>query len=69
MLSENGFVMFYVFSFPIDVYVGTLNLIASIHCPCILTFHRYINTCITFIVTVMIVLSKSIANPTIFGES
>ena len=32
------FVVFYVFSFPPAVYVGTLNLIASIPCPSILTF-------------------------------
>ena len=29
--------MFYVFSFPVGVYVGTLNLIASIPVPSILT--------------------------------
>ena len=33
--------MFYVFSFPPTVYVGTLNLIASIPGPSILTFHTY----------------------------
>ena len=32
------FVVFYVFSFPPAVYVGTLNLIASIPGPSILTF-------------------------------
>ena len=32
-----GFVMFYVFSFPPGVYVGTLNLIASIPGPSVLT--------------------------------
>ena len=31
------FVVFYVFSFPPTVYVGTLNLIASIPGPSILT--------------------------------
>ena len=31
------FVVFYVFSFPVGVYVGTLNLIASIPGPSILT--------------------------------
>ena len=31
--------MFYVFSFPPAVYVETLNLIASIPDPYILTFH------------------------------
>ena len=31
--------MFYVFSFPPVVYVGTLNLIASIPDPSILTLH------------------------------
>ena len=31
--------MFYVFSFPHVVYVGTLNLIASIPGPSILTFN------------------------------
>ena len=38
MLSEKCFVVFYVFSFPVGVYVGTLNLIASIPDPSILTF-------------------------------
>ena len=39
MLSENVFFfVFYVFSFPSAVYVGTLNLIASIPGPSILTF-------------------------------
>ena len=34
------FVVFYVFSFPASVYVGTLNLIALIPDPSILTlFH------------------------------
>ena len=33
------FVVFYVFSIPPGVYVGTLNLIASIPGPSILTFH------------------------------
>ena len=37
MLSEKCFVVFYVFSFPPGVYVGTLNLIASIPGPSILT--------------------------------
>ena len=37
MLLEKCFVVFYVFSFPRGVYVGTLNLIASIPCPPILT--------------------------------
>ena len=32
------FVVFYVFSFPPALYVGTLNLIASIPGPSILTF-------------------------------
>ena len=35
------FVMFYVFCFPPGVYVGTLNLIASIPGPSILTFIQY----------------------------
>ena len=35
MLSENGLLFFYVFSFPAGVYVGTLNLIASIPAPSI----------------------------------
>ena len=35
------FVVFYVFSFPAGVYVGTLNLIASIPDPHILTIHIY----------------------------
>ena len=39
VLSEKGFVVFYVFSFPPSVYVGTLNLIASIPGPSILTFN------------------------------
>ena len=33
------FVVFYVFSFPPTVYVRTLNLIALIPGPSILTFH------------------------------
>ena len=33
------FVVFYVFSFPPAVYVGTLNLIASIPGPSILTLY------------------------------
>ena len=33
MLSEKCFVVFYVFSFPAGVYVGTLNLIAPIPDP------------------------------------
>ena len=33
-----SFVVFYVFSFPPGVYVGTLNLIASFSGPSILTF-------------------------------
>ena len=37
MLSEKCFVVFYVFSLPPGVYVGTLNLIASIPGPSILT--------------------------------
>ena len=37
VLSEKCFVVFYVFSFPPDVYVGTLILIASIPGPSILT--------------------------------
>ena len=35
--SKEGFVLFYVFSFPPAVYVGPLNLIASIPGPSILT--------------------------------
>ena len=37
------FVVFYVFSFPPAVYVGTINLIASIPGPSILTFARVCN--------------------------
>ena len=37
MLSEKCFVVFYIFSFPPGVYVGTENLIASIPGPSILT--------------------------------
>ena len=37
VLSEKCFVVIYVFSFPTGVYVGTLNLIASIPGPSILT--------------------------------
>ena len=33
------FVVFYVFSFPAGVYVGTLNLISSVPGPSILTLH------------------------------
>ena len=33
VLSEKCFVVFYVFSFPAGVYVGTLNLIALIPDP------------------------------------
>ena len=33
--------MFYVFSFPAGVYVGTLNLIASIPDSSIPTFHNW----------------------------
>ena len=40
MLSEKCFVMFYVFSFPSGVYVGTLNLIALIPGPFILTLSK-----------------------------
>ena len=40
MSSEKCFVVFYVFSFPVGVYVGTLNLIASIPDPSILTFNK-----------------------------
>ena len=36
---KKGFVVFYVFSFPPGVYVGTLNLIESIPGPFILTFY------------------------------
>ena len=36
-LVELRFVVFYVFSFPAGVYVGTLNLIVSIPDPSILT--------------------------------
>ena len=39
MLSEKCFVVFDVFSFPPGVYVGTLNLIASIPGPSILTLY------------------------------
>ena len=39
MLLEKCFVIFYVLSFPPAVYVGTLNLIASIPDPSILNFH------------------------------
>ena len=38
VLSEKCFVVFYVFSFPPAVYVGTLNFIASIPGPFILTY-------------------------------
>ena len=34
------FVVFYVFTFPPAVYVGTLNLIASIPDPSVLTWHN-----------------------------
>ena len=37
VVRKKGFVVFYVFSFPAGVYVGTLNLIASIPDPSILT--------------------------------
>ena len=37
MLSEKCFVVFYVFSFPAGVYVGTLNLIVSTPDPSIFT--------------------------------
>ena len=37
MLSGKCFATFYVFSFPLGVYVGTLNLIASILGPFIFT--------------------------------
>ena len=37
MLLEKCFVVYYVFSFPSGVYVGTLNLIASIPGPSIFT--------------------------------
>ena len=37
VLSEKCFVMCYVFSYPPGVHVGTLNLIASIPGPSILT--------------------------------
>ena len=40
MLSEKCFDLFYVFSFPAGVYVGTLNLIASIPDPSILNFMK-----------------------------
>ena len=46
MLSEKCFVVFYVFSFPPGVYVATLNLIASIPDPSILTSLRHL-ACIT----------------------
>ena len=40
VLSGKCFVVFYIFSLPAGVYVGTLNLIASIPDPSILTlFH------------------------------
>ena len=38
--QKKCFVVFYVFSFPPGVYVGTLNLIASIPGPSILTFYK-----------------------------
>ena len=37
--------VFYVFSFPPAVYVGTLNLIASIPGPSILTLQTFIIEC------------------------
>ena len=46
MLSEKCFVVFYVFSFPLGVYVGTLNLIASIPGPSSLTL--FINLCFIY---------------------
>ena len=39
VLSKKCFVVFYVFFFPPGVYVGTLNLIASIPGPSILALH------------------------------
>ena len=45
MLSEKCFVAFYVFSFPLGVYVGTLhvNLIASIPGLSIFTLQKFDN--------------------------
>ena len=40
VLSKKWFVVFYVFSFPPVVYVGTLNIIASIPGPSILTLSK-----------------------------
>ena len=41
MLSEKCFIVFYLFSVPDGVYVGTLNLMASIPDPSILTLYYY----------------------------
>ena len=41
MCCQKCFVVFYVFSFPADVYVRTLNLIASIPDPSVLTYFTY----------------------------
>ena len=51
MLSEKCFVVFYVFSFPAGVYVGTLNLIVSIPDPCILTLYFWANFYVLLITT------------------
>ena len=53
MLSGKCFVVFDVFSFPAGVYIGTLNLIASIPDPSILTF---------YIILVITTLSLFLAN-------
>ena len=50
VLSEKCFVMFYVFSFPPGVYVGTLNLIASIpgptmYCQILTRIHLHYSNC------------------------
>ena len=42
VVGKKCFVVFYVFSFPSGVYVGTLNLIASMPGPSFLTFHRHV---------------------------
>ena len=42
VVGKKCFVMFYVFSFPPGVYVGTSNLVASIPGPSFLTFHVHV---------------------------
>ena len=51
LLSEKCFVVFYVFYFPLGVYVGTLNLIASIPGPSIFTLPIRLTVCFLSIST------------------